>query len=194
MLTVSKVYNSVRNTMQRILIELDESTTQKPFTKYFGISARRYLFNVLLQHDPARFRADNYGRKREWIIRHKYARDGASLKLMGLPLHELLHYTMWEICPVNRVIEASTELNRMDYVIVARTNVSFELLYGTLFEYSPNHREKCSKINRLVRKLLQKEAPDIQNRHIALHLSQYNHIVRRIQHVKYYDCLKITGI
>lgn len=191
MVTRWDIYRSIHWSMSRILKALDVKCP-RAFSRYFGISADRYLYNVLMNKDPAKYRLDNYGYNKEWVLVHKYARNMNSLKDMSLPLEELLHYTAWEIMPINRIQRMSRPLSRYDYILIDRTKDAFDVVYRTLFEYSIQHYEKCSIINRLCMGILKKYCPELQRRHIVQHFIEHNHNVRRKTWTNYYDNIRIS--
>jgi hypothetical protein len=188
MLTYPKVYDSIHNSITNVCKHLDANPSNA-IEKYFGMTVKRWTWNVLMQTNPAVFRLDNYGRSKEWIIVHQHWRNLATLKDSGIPIEILCHYSQWQPCPVLEAWEPVKCLSRQDYVLLLRCFNGFKAMYRTLFVNRPGKTQKCNEINYLVHHMMRKHYPMLTKRHIKLLFHQLNHTVRRINSAHHYQSL-----
>lgn len=189
MLTYPKVYDSIHNSITNVCRHLEVEPID-PIKKYFGMTVKRWTWNVLMQTNPPVFRLDNYGRSKEWIIMHEYAAGMHRLKDSGLPIEVLCHYSQWQPRAIMPAWNGADCLDRQDYIILKSLLGGFDRVYRTLFVKQPGNRQKFNEINRLCLVLLRKAHPTATIRHVKLLFSQYNHVVRRIGSQFYYEDLK----
>ena len=190
MLTVKSATRSINRSMKRITktLGIEVSTARK---RYFGISIKQWIKTVLLANQTE-FTLDNYGRSKKWVIAFAYWRNLTDLHHMNLELEQLLHHTMWDILPVQRQIRPSIAYDRSDYIAVKRLDKAFDVVYRALFVETHGKRHKYSKINKLVREMLQSQGFPVKCKQIRYLFAQYNHIVIKHGHLWYYNNLNFS--
>lgn len=189
MLTVRSATRNINQSAKRIVKALG-LRIDRPRHRYFGITMKRWFYNVLLANREL-YNQDNYGRQKEWIVVHKFWRSFAELPYMNLEPEYLLHYSMWEIMPVQRGYSPAIALNRYDCVMIKRLENAFDRIYRGLFVEKHGKRQKYNKINKLVRELLNNQGYVVKCRQIRALFAEYNHIVIRKGEYLYYNNLNV---